>query len=117
MSEREGLAAAVERLTGDGYAGSFRAEERGLRETTSGRLFDPDQLVFEELLRFEGETDPDDQAAVLALRSRDGSICGTYVVAYGPGMDPLDAQALHGLRDGRGSRSRGPRSDDAARLR
>lgn len=98
----ETVADAVDRLTAAGYVGDFRAVEGGLRDSITGRIFAADELVIDELLRFEGATDPDDEALVLALRSRDGSVRGTYAMAYGPAMDPHDAEAVRRLRDGRG---------------
>lgn len=98
------IAAAVERLTAAGYTGDFRGEARGLRELRSGRLWAPEDLVVDELVRFEGDTDPASEAAVLALRSRDGAVRGTYAVAYGPAMDAADAEHFRRLGRTPGSR-------------
>lgn len=93
----ETLSEAVERLTAAGYAIQFRAEEGGLRDADSGEILDPDALVVEEVVRFEGTTNPDDESAVFALRSRDGRRSGTYAVAYGPGMEPADGEMVRRL--------------------
>jgi len=95
------LAEAVDRLHAQGYRADFRAEEGGLRELSSRRLYEPESLVVEELLRFEGDSDPEAQAAVFALRARDGSARGTWTVSYGPGMDPLDGEMARRLADAR----------------
>lgn len=95
------VAGTVEALTRQGYRGDFRAEPEGLRETASGRIFAPEDLVVEALERFEGTSDPDDEAAVFALRSRDGTVRGTWTVAFGPAMPPLDGEMAHRLRDAR----------------
>jgi hypothetical protein len=100
MPERS-IAETVSSLTARGYRGSFRAEEAGLREVMSGKLYRPERLRIEDLARFEGESDPGDSAAVLAVSDSRGVPLGTYVVAFGPQMDRLDADAVRRLADAR----------------
>ncbi len=97
----EDLAGTVSDLAHRGYAVDFRAEECGLRDVGSGKLYAPEALTIEEVFRFEGVTDPGGEAAVFALRNEKSGVRGTYVVAYGPGMDPLDADMVHRLSDQR----------------
>jgi hypothetical protein len=93
----EDLAHAVERLTRAGYQDEFRAERGGLRAVQAGRMFDPESLVVEEVERFEGESDPGDEAVVYALRSESSGTRGTYVVTYGTYVDPADAEMMRRL--------------------
>lgn len=93
----ETLSQAVERLTRAGYASAFRAEAGGLRDMDSGELLDPDALAVDEVVRCEGVTNPDDEAVVFALRSRDGGRRGTYAVAYGPATEPEDGEMVRRL--------------------
>ena len=97
------LADAVAHFSALGYRGGFRAEEAGLREVLTGNVYAPDHLQIDDLLRFEGESDPDDAAVVFALREVHGDARGTYVVAFGPQMDRLDVAAVRQLRDARSS--------------
>ena len=97
----ETLIGAIERFAARGYTGGFRAVEAGLRDVTSGRIYPPGQLRIDELARFEGESDPDEQVAVYALSSATGTKLGTYVVAFGPSIDRCDAHAVRGLGDAR----------------
>lgn len=60
------LAEAVTHFSAMGYRGSFRAEESGLREVFSGKLYPPGDLRIDDLFRFEGETDPGDQVVLFA---------------------------------------------------
>jgi len=78
------LAEAVTHFSALGYWGSFRAEESGLREVFSGKLYPPGDLWIDDLFRFEGETDPGDQVVLFALREVGDELLGTYVVAFGP---------------------------------
>jgi hypothetical protein len=97
----EGLSQAVERLTAAGYREDFRAEPGGLRAVGANCVHAPETLVVEEVLRFEGASDPDDESTVFALRCATHGVRGTYVVAWGPGMHPLDAAMVRRLREGR----------------
>jgi len=91
---------AVNRLTQEGYAGHFHAVPGpALRETMSGVCVPPEDLRVDRQYRFEGVSDPDDQAIVFALSSSDGRIRGTYTAAYGPASLPRDAEVLRRLGD------------------
>jgi hypothetical protein len=59
----------------------------------------PTLLVVEEVARFEGSSDPADEAIVLALHCREDGIKGTYTLPYGPEMGALDAEMMRRLRD------------------
>lgn len=97
----ETLAEAVERLTAAGYHHDFRAEEDGLRAVGTSCVHEPEAFVIEDVIRFEGESDPQDEATLFALHCLTHDVRGTYVVAYGPGIDPLDAEVVRRLHDGR----------------
>ena len=70
-----------------------------MRAIVAGILYRPESLVVEEVARFEGISDPADEAIVLALHCREDGIKGTYTVPFGPGMGALDAEMMHHLRD------------------
>lgn len=89
----ETLAQATARLADAGFAESFRAETGGLRALGAGRLYRPEDLVVEEIVRFEGVSDPGDAAVLFALRAGDG-LKGTYSVAFGSHMPPADAEVV-----------------------
>ncbi len=95
----ESLSQAVDRLTAQGYTDDFRAEPDGMRAVVAGVLYRPELLVVEEVGRFEGISDPADEAIVLALHCREDGTKGTYTVAFGPGVGALDAEMMHRLRD------------------
>jgi len=97
----ETLSKAVERLTAAGYRDDFRAESGGLRAVGTDCLHEPESLVIEDVVRFEGASDPADEAVVFALRCRIHGTQGTYVVSFGPSVDSLDAEMVRRLSDGR----------------
>ena len=79
--------------------GRFSRRARWHAGGGTGILYRPELLVVEEIARFEGISDPADEAIVLALHCREDGIKGTYTVAFGPGMGALDAEMMHRLRD------------------
>lgn len=104
----ESLRDAIGRLERRGYVESFRAGSRGMLHAAQddGRTFAPEDLIIEEVVRFEGPTDPEEQAVIFALRSDDGRVRGTFVTTYGPPVDPNNAAAIERL---------GPMPDAASR--
>jgi hypothetical protein len=47
-----------------------------------------------EVYRFEGETNPSDEAVVYAVESKDGTMKGTIVNAYGIYADPKSDEMI-----------------------
>ena len=93
----ETLSEALRRLAGAGYGDEYRAVPEGLWARSDGRVYPPHDFRVEEIVRFEGESDPSEEAAVFALtRTADGSR-GTYTVAFGTLMDPLDGELVERL--------------------
>jgi hypothetical protein len=94
----EELADALRRLTLAGYVDEYRAEARGLKSRATGTYHPPEEFRVDEIVRFEGESDPSEESAVFALASRiDDETRGTYTVAYGALMDALDAEMVRRL--------------------
>ena len=56
------VADAVSHFTAHGYTGGFRAENGELRDVVTGLTYRPERLRIDDLVRFEGESDPGDSA-------------------------------------------------------
>lgn len=108
-SSMETLHAAVARLERAGYAAALRARADGFLELRTGRIHPPETLIVDEIVRFEGESDPADEAVLFALRSRDESVRATFVATYGPSADPVSGPLIKRL-DTSLSRSSRPRT-------
>ena len=93
----ETVAEAVNRLSAAGYADDFRAESGGLRAVRAGCVHPPETLRIDEVVRFEGCTDPDDEAIVFALRCTVHGTKGTYTTSYGTNITPADAERVRRL--------------------
>lgn len=95
------MAALVDRLTREGYSDTFRGESGGVRALRSGHVHAPEDLVVESIGRFEGISDPEDEAIVLAVRSSIDGCRGTYTVPYGKDMPSLDGEFIARIPDAR----------------
>jgi hypothetical protein len=95
------LAAVVDRLTKAGYSDTFRGEAGGVRALRSGHVHQPEDLVVESIDRFEGISDPEDEAIVLAVRCPIDGCRGTYTVPYGKNMASVDGDLIARIPDAR----------------
>ncbi len=97
----ETMSAAINRLTLAGYTASYSAHDGYLCCSECEQRHAPDQVAIDEIVRFEGASDPADSAALFALTCGQCGAKGTYVVAYGPEMDSADIDVVKRLPDHR----------------
>lgn len=76
------LVEALQFLEEKGYDHEFSAEQKGIRDKDTGKLYAPREVIVKGKYRFEGESDPSDSMEVLAIRTDEG-IKGTIVLSYG----------------------------------
>jgi hypothetical protein len=93
----ETLHSAVARLERAGYADALRARAEGFLDVRTGRIHAPETLIVDEIVRFEGESDPADEAVLFALHSQDESVHATFVATYGPSADPISGPLIRRL--------------------
>jgi len=103
-TDMETLSQATQRLAAAGYTDDFRAEDGGLRAIEHDCVHAPETLVIDEIHRFEGVSDPQDESMLFALRCPDHDVRGTYVVAFGPDVGARDADMVRRLDDRRRGR-------------
>lgn len=99
-TERE----AVARLGRLGYREALRPRPGGWLLSEGHGALAPEHLVIDEIVRFEGASDPGDEAVLFALRSSDGSVAGLFIAGFGSQVDPDSAAAIQRLRHARGPR-------------
>ena len=92
---------AVSTLEERGYTGQFCVVEGppGLVCGQCNHRVSPDQAEVVELFRFEGESDPADEAVCAGLRCTNCGQLGTLTAAYGMSADPAEADVLAMLAD------------------
>ena len=90
----ETLLDATTRLRGLGFDLDFAATENGsLRCSSCDVELRPEKMRVDEIVRYEGASDPDDQSILVALRSDSGQ-AGLYSAAYGPDTPEADVNVL-----------------------
>ena len=92
----ETLGQVVDALGRRGYAEHFRAIDGGVLALDSGERFGSTELTIRGYYRFEGTSDPDDEAVVYAIQTASG-VRGVLVDAYGVYADPATGSALRGV--------------------
>ncbi len=88
---------AVHRLREAGYGADFEALADGrLRCSGCDGPCDPDEVVIDEIVRFEGSSDPGDAGILVALRCERGHL-GLFTSVYGADASPEAARFLRRL--------------------
>jgi hypothetical protein len=90
---------AVRVLEGDGFGTSFWLTGDGLRCGACGDRPTIEKAEVLRVYRFEGPSDPDEEAIVYALRCPICGATGTLVSSFGPSADPDLADRLVMLDD------------------
>ena len=94
----ETLRQATTRLSRSGYSEHYRAHDGHLVCGECGTSHDPAELTIDEIVRFEGQSDPGDEAIVYALDAGCGHR-GLYISAYGPNATADDIAVVAALPD------------------
>lgn len=88
----------LEALRRRGYTVDFSVTRDGLlRCGDCGHTVPPGEVVVESTARFEGPTNPDDEAIVLGLHCEACDRRGVLVTAYGPTASAEEAAVLTAL--------------------
>jgi hypothetical protein len=89
---------AVQLLEGEGYNAEFTLNGRAFRCGVCRHHHAPARLVIDRTFRFEGPSDPADEAIVLGVTCPDCGARGVIVSAYGPDAEPEYLALLEHLR-------------------
>jgi hypothetical protein len=95
------LTDVLERLAAAGYVADFFARDGVLRCADCEEGLDPANVRIDDVVRLEGDSDPDEELAVYALSEGPCGRRGTYVVVYGPRVPDDDVVVERVLRDAR----------------
>lgn len=93
----ETLTEALDRLDVARFGDDLVPEGRQVRAVGTGVVYDPVELVVAEVIRFEGATDPGDEAIRFALTNAVGEPVGTFTTPYGPSAGPEEAEIVEQL--------------------
>lgn len=81
------MATLLNKVFSDGYTEDFKVSEQGLVSIQHGKVYQPEEVSIVNFFRFEGTSNPDDEAVLYVIETNDG-VKGTLSDAYGVYMDP-----------------------------
>ena len=84
MQTAASVTEAIRLLEADGYRSDFSLADGSVHCGACGRAHPPVQLVVRHTFRFEGDTDPGDEAIVLGVECPACGVRGIIVSAFGP---------------------------------
>jgi hypothetical protein len=87
MPFMKSLATCLNKMVKEGYTEDFQITEQGLESLRKHSNYRPEQIQIVNFFRFEGESDPDDNAILYLIETNDGTK-GTLIDAYGVYNDP-----------------------------
>lgn len=97
MANYDTVSGALESLKKRGFTKDFNiAFDKIICDQTSACL-NPHEFEITEVYRFEGESNPSDEAVVYAVESADGKLKGVLVNAYGPYADSMSDDMIKKL--------------------
>lgn len=80
------LTSCVNKVVKDGYVDSFKVTQQGLYSAAKDMNYQPEQVRVINFYRFEGQSDPGDNAIMYVIETEDGQK-GTLIDAYGAYSD------------------------------
>lgn len=85
---------AIRLLEAEGFGASFVFTDGALRCGVCGDAHRTEGAMVAAVYRFEGPSDPEEEAVVYAVRCPSCDAGGSIVSAYGPGADPAMTDRL-----------------------
>jgi hypothetical protein len=82
MPYMKSLSTCLNRMITEGYTEDFKVTDQGLEALEKHNNYKPEQIQIVNFFRFEGESDPDDNAILYVIETNDGTK-GTLIDAYG----------------------------------
>jgi hypothetical protein len=76
----------VNKLTVQGYTETFQVTDVGLKALSDGSIFSASDLSITNFFRFEGQSDPSDNAIIYVIETNDGKK-GLLIDAFGSDAD------------------------------
>ena len=97
MESYDTVVAALDGLKKRGYKTDFNIAFDKLMCIETKICLNPGEFEITEVYRFEGETNPSDEAVVYAIESKSKGMKGVLVNAYGVYADPISDEMIKKL--------------------
>ena len=88
---------AIRLLVDAGYTDEIRLVASGLECDAVDGVYDAAEAVVDHTFRFEGTSDPGDEDIVLGITLPAWGVKGVLTSAYGPDVEPEQAEVLRAL--------------------
>jgi hypothetical protein len=98
IGEMTSLTEVINALAKQGYTVDFNLKSSQIEGGENPIQEFPDQFLIDKYYRFEGESDPEDEAIVYAISSVDGKIKGLLVNGYGTSSDHCGDEIIEKLK-------------------
>jgi hypothetical protein len=92
------LSESVNEAIAIGYTENFKVVSRGLTTGDEQVTYAPPDIAISDFYRFEGYSDPQDNAILYLIRTNDGRK-GTLIDAYGAQADAAISNFISGVED------------------
>jgi len=93
------LSEIINKLRNEGYTEDFNLNADGRECPGSDVKNNPDKYIIDRHFRFEGASDPEDEAVVYAISSADGTVKGVLVNSYGMYSDETTDNMVKAIRE------------------
>ena len=97
MANYDTVSGALNSLKARGYTKDFNISFDKLICDETNECLNPHEFEITEVYRFEGESNPSDEAVVYAVESKDGNMKGVLVNAYGLYADSISDDMIKKL--------------------
>lgn len=92
------LSDLVDKAVKKGYAANFNVKSNGMLWDSKDQYYDPAEVSVDDFYRFEGESDPADNAILYLISTADGNK-GTLIDAYGAYDDANASEFIRQVTD------------------
>lgn len=99
MNEMTTVSRVLTVLKERGYTSDLSLNENYLTIANSDQKFYPNEFVVDKIYRFEGPSNPDDEAIVFAIRIDKYNLKGVLVDSYGPNSTYLSREMIQALKE------------------
>ena len=91
------LTERVNKAIRDGYTDNMRVTRQGLYSCAHNKTYLPSEVQIVDFCRFEGESDPADNAILYVIETNDGDK-GTLIDAFGPYADEIVSRFISNVK-------------------
>jgi len=98
MKNYETLSEAINELTKQGYTMNFNVKDDCIACGEDNIFIHPDEFEIDEVYRFDGMTNPDDESILYAISSKKHNVKGLLVNAFGVYAEHISAELASKLR-------------------